>query len=125
MEKGYPERGITPALASMLLIALTIVAVGSIAVFLKFIGLSKEPKYLAISIESFDSTSITFRHVSGNTVEKANLRLEGSHPTGSLGSGDWGPGQDLVVTGLTGVSSGDSIILVYVPTGQILLDRTL
>lgn len=125
MEKRYQEKSVTPVLAAMLLIALTIVAVGIISIFLGLLGPSKEPKFLTISIQSWDSTSITFYHVTGDTVDVSKLKLEGDHPKDSLGSGDWSAGHELVVTGLTGVSSGDRIVLVYEPTGQILLERTL
>jgi len=113
------ERGLSPAVASVLLIVLTVVAVGVLAWFLGLIGPGAPPVSVAAGMSAdSDNDLVYIRHNGGDTLDRANLVVRGS-PEVPLGTGKFAPGQTLEVS-VPGLEPGDEVRLVYVPAGQVL-----
>ena len=127
MRKICTEKGISPAVAAILLIALAVVAVGSIAPFLGRLIPGAPPKAVSITLEDWSSTSVTLYHGGGDTLNQSDLRLvrNGTTVKDPVGTDNWAAGQSLNITGLSGLTTGDNIRLVYKPVGQVVLDTTL
>lgn len=122
------KRGVSPVIATILLIALTIVAVGIVAAFMGTISLG------GVSYVSYDNTSspntLTLKN-SGADIDKSKLRLlvddEIVLDVGHVGTGTWSTGQNFTISLPAGytLGSGKTIKLVDTVQGRVILEVTL
>jgi flagellin-like protein len=124
------ESGVSPVIATILLIALTVVAVGIVAVFLTSISPGSPTVNTQVQLQSWNENSVTFYHRGGQTVNVADLKLlkSGTEVTGATwtpSSGTWSVGQTLTISNITSISENDVITLVYKPANQQLFSENL
>ena len=125
------ESGVSPVIATILLIALTVVAVGIVAVFLTSISPGTPTVSTQVQLQSWNENSVTFYHRGGQTVNVSDLKLlkSGNEVTGATwtpSSGTWSVGQTLTISksGM-GITENDVITLVYKPANQQLYSENL
>ncbi|MEM2619499.1 MAG: hypothetical protein QXR87_06630 [Candidatus Hadarchaeales archaeon] len=137
-------RGISPIIATVSLLLLTLVVFGFYIVGLTGRGgtTPAQPIQAVVRVENQDG-ALVIRHVVGDTVTKAfrlyngavtwlnlvvrlngeNLNVTGGARVGNLTTGmvDFGPGSRLELP--VSVRKGDTVTVVYLPTGQILGEK--
>jgi len=122
------ERGVSPVIATILLIALTVVAVGIVAAFMSTISLGGP----SVSFVSYTANSITFKN-NGPDLSKSDLRLlvndeVAVNPVAS--SGTWVSGTNLTISGGTlgtteNLAAGDNVKLYQISMNKTLIELTL
>jgi len=136
-------RGISPIIATVSLLLLTLVVFGFYIVGLTGRGgTTAQPIQAVVRVENQEG-KLVIRHVVGETVTKAfklhngavtwlnlvvklngeNLNVTGGARVGNLTTGmvDFGPGSRLELP--VSVRKGDTVTVIYVPTGQILGEK--
>jgi len=137
--------GVSPVIATILLIAITVVAVGVVMAFVAGIGRPVTPVATMLTAENAIDNSVRVRlfHMSGDTIPavRTNLevRLNGAlKPWGALGAdnvtltgdgdsdGDFEIGDVITASCVnTSLQTGDVLAVVYKPTQQTLLSLTI
>jgi len=133
--KKFAKKGISPVIATILLIAITVVAVGVVMAFVMVLPKPTAPLSAVINIEDakIGSEKLVISHVSGDPIMAAltnmEVRINGAKQdlTGTTldDNPDFTVGDRLVLTGLTPLSSDDVIAVVYRPANQILATVTV
>ncbi|MEM2878561.1 MAG: type IV pilin N-terminal domain-containing protein [Candidatus Hadarchaeales archaeon] len=144
-------KGVSAVVATILLIAITVVAIGSIAIFVSGLGgtLTSGTITANITIENAVNTSrgIIIKHMGGDTISNAfsgstlntsvlEVRISSSTVTstpaytlngGSINVTQFKAGDILKAAfiGTQALSSGDVITIVYKPANQILTQETV
>lgn len=143
------QRGVSPVIATVLLIAITIVMVGIVAAFVGGITPGEVPisVFLVYDNNKEGNTRLIVRHGGGDVVDSAfdsgrfkemevringaikltapatdNLWLNGVRMTAADGIKRFAVGDMLVVPLTSGLAIGDIISALYKPTDQILIE---
>ena len=137
------SKGLSPAIATILLVALTVVAVGTIAAFVSRTSPGTPPASAAIRLSQVPDANggydnVTVIHNGGDDIEVTNLIVRSSASTvdinvwenpSPLECGDVlsaGESCTVNITGITpAVADGDVISLIFAPSGQILATETV
>ncbi len=130
--KVFDRKGVSPVIATILLIALTVAAIGSIVAFLGAIKPPTPPIVANISLDSWETYRLLFFHGGGDVINTSGLALYiNDNPAGGLwsigGAANWQVGVMLIRYSLPppGLTTGYRITLVYTPTSQVLVNETL
>ena len=133
------SKGLSPAIATILLVALTVVAVGILAAFVGRTnpGTPGVSATVSLSEVQADATTITVSHSGGNDIDVADLVIRSSASTVDvpvpdglacgpvLSAGESCSVDISAITDEITLADGDVISLVYVPSGQILATETV
>ena len=137
------EKGISPVVGTILLVAVTVIIAGSIAAFVYgFSTTQEEPKisgYQFLGLEDSDNL-FTVSHGGGDSIPNAfdgdqwgsNLKLtvngeeitENIHPSVDTDP-DFDVGEEVTVELSEDLKSGDAVKFIYVPTNSVLADIEL
>lgn len=149
---GRDSAGVSPVIATILLIAITVVAVGVVMAFVAGLPTPTPPLIASITIENAirGNTSITIYHTSGDPVRNAfrgtagviagdnwinlEIRVNGAKVTTTNATlntvqvtttNDFVAGDRLVLTFTTPLNSNDVITVIYRPTNQTISTVTV
>jgi flagellin-like protein len=144
------EQAVSPVIAVIMLIAITVVIAAVVAAFAYGIigGVKKAPNCALVvdgAVASGTSTNVTMIHHGGDTIveafvttgntsqrwKKLQVRYNGgvfdgtSYLNGVSNASDWSDGNfnagdELKLTFGSGLVSGDSLTVVFTPTGDVL-----
>lgn len=149
------EKGVSPVVATILLIAIVVVAVGAIAAFVLGRPMTPHPIAASISVSGAykHSTTLTLEHTGGDPIRNAfvensdddnvitsenwinmEVRINGAKVTamncklnrvGIPSSSDFEVGDILVFNISEALSSGDEVTISYTPANQILASASV
>lgn len=122
------EKGLSPAIASILMVALTVVAVGTLAQFIGGVdtGNSTVSASIGLTATAGDNTidTIEITHNGGDTIVTEDLAWRGNTSGNVSVSENKIQAGDVVVDNTVTFSKGDSVKLVYTPANQVLATTT-
>ena len=139
----FDDRGISPVVGTILLVAVTVIIAGSIAAFVYGLsGTGSEPVNPNLSFEGVadGENSFTISHEGGDSVPNAvsdsswgsNLKLtidgneDVTHDVQKTGDdSDLDVGEEIVVTLTSDMDSDNTIRLVYTPANSIIQEVTV
>jgi len=136
--KKLSKKGVSPVIATILLIAITVVAVGVVMAFVVMLPKPTTPLSAVINIGGAvkDSETLVISHMSGDPImamlTSMEVRINGTTQNlpdatlngNAIGISDFTVGDRLVLT-VPALSSGDVIAVVYKPANQILASVTV
>ena len=139
----FNERGISPVVGTILLVAVTVIIAGSIAAFVYGLsGTGNEPVNPSLSFEDVadGNESFTISHQGGDSVPNASesddwgsnlkLTIDGKDDvTNSIqltgGDPDFDVGEEITVNLDNDLTTNSTIRLIYTPTNSILQETTV
>jgi flagellin-like protein len=136
--------GVSPVVATILLIAITVVAIGVMLVFILSLPKTAVPMIISVTVDNAISgnTRIRLSHSGGDSLLNASTNIQilingalenygaGKQWTATLSNGtDFRIGDVITVTNIDGtnraLNSGDMITMVYIPTSQQIVSYTV
>jgi flagellin-like protein len=125
--------GVSPVIATILLIAITVVAVGVVMAFVAGIGRPVTPVATMLTVENAinGSDNIRIFHMSGDSLTNASanveLRVNGVNIAlaGLTAGAEFKVGDMMYAAADLNLVTGDVISIIYKPTNQTILTLTV
>ena len=115
------ERGVSPVIGVILMVAITVILAAVIGSFVLGIGGNVEQTPQASLSVDANGSDITIAHEGGDSLDwdDINVTVAGSDASGYPESGSFDPGQSETFSHST--SDGDTIRVIHTPTGGMIL----
>ncbi len=117
------EEGVSTVVGTILLIAITVVAAGTIGYFVLSQGSPESAPTAALSVEREGSTAQIY-HNGGDNLDNADLNIKNGDSTISYSENFFAVG-DNINLGKYSESRDNRILVVHTPTDTILLDTVV
>lgn len=122
------ERGVSPVVGAILLIAITVIVAGTISVFVLGTGTPEEQPTANIRFSGLENgvSSFDVEHHGGDSIAYSDMTLykNGEELSGFSGDGFFEVPENNTVDGVS-VVTGDKIALVHDPSDSIIAQDTV